>query len=357
MESNSRPLITFVVFAFNQEKFVGEAIQGAFSQTYSPLEIVLSDDGSKDNTFGVMTRLCQEYRGPHLIKLNRNAQQLGIGGHLDKVMEISRGELIVLSAGDDISLPERSETIFHAWDECGRKATSIYSDYTSISESGEVIQEGREPFNGAEPVTFEAEKVELKTFVRSVKPCVYGCAHAIVRRLYSVFGSLSGQVTYEDMALSFRSHAIGCLLHLKRPLVLYRRHGRNLSFHTLDAGAVDGRSFTILEEKQRARLHGWIRGYQRFGQDLKTLLDRKCISSDDAKDVECEIAKCRTHLELELALMDGSLAQRVRALGGLARSGGSLGQLAAAAPRCLPRVIYKRLRLMKNRLFEKGRTD
>ena len=49
-----RPLITFALFAYNQEKYIEEAVQGAFLQTYSPLEIILSDDGSTDRTFEII---------------------------------------------------------------------------------------------------------------------------------------------------------------------------------------------------------------------------------------------------------------------------------------------------------------
>ena len=40
------PLVTFALFAYNQERYVREAVEGAFAQTYQPLEIILSDDCS-----------------------------------------------------------------------------------------------------------------------------------------------------------------------------------------------------------------------------------------------------------------------------------------------------------------------
>ena len=43
-----RPLVTFALFAYNQEQYIREAVEGAFSQTYEPLEIILSDDCSSD---------------------------------------------------------------------------------------------------------------------------------------------------------------------------------------------------------------------------------------------------------------------------------------------------------------------
>ncbi|MEO5658257.1 MAG: glycosyltransferase, partial [Polaromonas sp.] len=47
------PLVTFVLFAYNQKKFIAEAVNGALSQTYSPLQIILSDDASTDGTYEV----------------------------------------------------------------------------------------------------------------------------------------------------------------------------------------------------------------------------------------------------------------------------------------------------------------
>ena len=42
--ADEKLLATFLVCAYNQEGIVHEAISGAFSQTYSPLEIIISDD-------------------------------------------------------------------------------------------------------------------------------------------------------------------------------------------------------------------------------------------------------------------------------------------------------------------------
>ena len=103
------PLITFALFAYNQEQIVHQAIEGAFSQTYSPLEIILSDDCSSDRTFEIMERMTSAYQGPHKVILNRNQKNLGIGRHYNKIMEMAHGEIKVGAAGDDISLPERTQ--------------------------------------------------------------------------------------------------------------------------------------------------------------------------------------------------------------------------------------------------------
>jgi len=108
----SRPLLTFLVAAYNQEQYIREAVEGAFRQTYSPLEIIISDDCSTDRTFAIASEMAAAYRGPHKILLNRNPTNLGISAHANRIMELTHGELVVASAGDDVSLPERTEVIY-----------------------------------------------------------------------------------------------------------------------------------------------------------------------------------------------------------------------------------------------------
>jgi len=46
----SNPLVSIVIPTFNYGPYLGEAIESALNQTYSPVEIVVMDDGSTDNT-------------------------------------------------------------------------------------------------------------------------------------------------------------------------------------------------------------------------------------------------------------------------------------------------------------------
>jgi len=56
-----QPLISFVLLAYNQEAFIREAVQSALEQTYQPLEIILSDDFSKDDTFEIIKNMAASY--------------------------------------------------------------------------------------------------------------------------------------------------------------------------------------------------------------------------------------------------------------------------------------------------------
>ena len=54
-----KPLVTFALFAYNQEKLITAAVEAAFAQTYQPLEIIISDDESSDKTYDTILSLVQ----------------------------------------------------------------------------------------------------------------------------------------------------------------------------------------------------------------------------------------------------------------------------------------------------------
>src|SRR5882724_4061797 len=157
--SAERPLLTFAIASFNQERFIREAVEGALAQTYDPLEVVLSDDCSADSTFEIMRRMAADYRGPHRIILNQNPVRRSLGGHINKIVEVSRGEMIIGAAGDDISLPGRAARTFEVWERSGRQATSIHSNFIQIDEEGRAI---RQRYNTA-AMEEGAEFLEQKT--------------------------------------------------------------------------------------------------------------------------------------------------------------------------------------------------
>lgn len=132
-----RPLVTFALFAYNQEKYIREAIEGALSQTYEPLEIILSDDCSTDATFEIMQELAENYHGAHAIVLNKMGENVGTIDHVLWAARKARGSLLIVAAGDDVSLPERTSVLVERWTHT--QATALYSGRFIIDESGRTL--------------------------------------------------------------------------------------------------------------------------------------------------------------------------------------------------------------------------
>ena len=221
------PLVTFVVLGYNQEQYIREAVDGALAQDYSPLEIILSDDCSHDGTYGIMLSMAAEYRGPHKLILNRNDKNLGIGAHVNRAMELSRGGLIVIAAGDDISARTRTTELYTEWERQGRRPTSIYSDYEIIDERGGAIKESgtRTLFIGVR----EQGLTDLRLFIADKhRASILGATHAWSRSLFQEYGPLNDDIMYEDKSICFRSLISGEFAYVPKCLVSYRMHSSNI---------------------------------------------------------------------------------------------------------------------------------
>ena len=99
--------VSLILIAYNQEQFVRQACESVLHQHGGSIEIILSDDCSIDGTYKVMQDVVSSYRGHHRVILRRNEHNLGLVGHINKVIGLCSGEFIVYAAGDDISAPER----------------------------------------------------------------------------------------------------------------------------------------------------------------------------------------------------------------------------------------------------------
>jgi glycosyltransferase involved in cell wall biosynthesis len=339
-----KPLISFVIVSYNQETLVREAVESALAQTYSPLEIIISDDASKDRTFEVIRQTVADYKGPHTIRLNRNETNLGMGRHLNRVMELCSGELVIGQAGDDVSVPERAEVTYQAWDKSGRRATSVFSSYTTIFLDGEVYDVGglRGERNDSR-LCWPLEGTLFK-FLSTSKPVVNGCAHAFSPQLFRYFGPLKSDL--EDLVLSFRTLAIGEMLYVHQPLVKYRRHENNVSFF---AGGDDTRSF---EHRERRLL--WVNkqtvaAYDTMLGDIEKLGIEGRITVAERDRLLVEARRVRCYYAVELQMMESpNIFSRVWVILRAALQGQFRCALRCSV-RILPHKLYKGLYLLRNK--------
>jgi len=215
------------LLAYKQEQYIREAVEGAFSQTYSPLEIILSDDCSPDRTFDIIQEMAAKYTGPHKVVLNRNPQNFGIGAHVNRIMELTHGELIVAAAGDDVSLPNRCELIQKRWTAASRPVAVIYSDVIQMTADGRYFEENRR----------DPQESEARTVIDGLKGYqspVIGCSECWHRELFLFFGAIAIDVMNEDDVIWFRAALLGKVLHVNELLVRHRLHGNNTGSWGMD---------------------------------------------------------------------------------------------------------------------------
>lgn len=226
-DTTERPLVTFYVITYNQAQFVREAVEGALAQTYSPTEILLSDDCSTDGTFEIIQEVVKGYSGPHKIVLNRNDRNLGLSMHVNKIMDLATGELIVAADGDDVSYPQRTERCVDAWLKNGKPA-ALATSVSCIDAAGNPSGDGAKWFAQFLPSANESRTDCLLRFSREGSPRLVSCSAAWTKELFNRFGPLAADVWYEDDVITLRAWLFDRIVFVPEAFVRYRQHDSNL---------------------------------------------------------------------------------------------------------------------------------
>ena len=254
------PLITFFIVAYNQEKYIAEAIDGAFAQDYPNMEIIISDDCSSDNTWDIIQARAAQYKGPHKVILNRNEPNMGPREHINKILyELSHGEIIVVSAGDDISLPQRTKVAMDMM--------LKHPEVVSLSFQSQLVDENLKPLDLRQPE--EGLSVGQDTIITMDDYVTYpyfifsGESRVLRRSVIDAFPPLKYPFA-EDIFWFVRGFYVGSVAYIRQPLVLYRQLTSSIMGKERANKSFDEEKFNnttarqIWEDYEYAVKHGYI---------------------------------------------------------------------------------------------------
>lgn len=98
------PLVTTVIPVYNRARLLLDSVDSVIGQTYRPIEIILIDDGSTDETPRVLAELVQ--RWPELVRVVHQPNA-GPGPARQRGLELAKGEYIQFLDSDDLLLPDK----------------------------------------------------------------------------------------------------------------------------------------------------------------------------------------------------------------------------------------------------------
>lgn len=152
------PLVSIIIPCYNAEPWIAEAIRSALSQTYSPVEVIVIDDGSTDRSLEIIKSFGDDIRwetGP-----NRGGDRARNHG-----FALSAGEYIQFLDADDYLLPgkvERQMQVFSS-----NRADVVYEDSQVLIESAN----GNQKWGSLEISGAHADILERMLNVWAPPPC------------------------------------------------------------------------------------------------------------------------------------------------------------------------------------------
>jgi glycosyltransferase involved in cell wall biosynthesis len=216
------PVVSVIIPAFNSARYLPRALDSALGQTYSPAEVIVVDDGSTDDTLGVLAPYRDRIR--YVRQANRK-----LPGARNTGIRQARGELIAFLDADDWWWPdklERQAVLFRERPQVG----VVHSGFVFYDESIDQYL----PSDHFHPVL--AHELVGNCYVRLIDGNAINVCTAVVRReCFEKVGLFNESLVWglEDYDLWFRIARYYEFAYVPQVLAAYRRHGANMSSHRL----------------------------------------------------------------------------------------------------------------------------
>lgn len=215
------PLVSIVIAAYNAQSFIAETCQSGLRQTYAPLELIVVDDGSTDATSEIVRGLAAQ--DPR-IRLIRQANQ-GVAAARNRGIEAAAGEFIAPLDADDLWDPTKIARQMEHMRAGGPDVGMVYCWWVWIDADGSVLD--RSPRWRVEGRVLE-RLVEVN-FTGSASVPLYRRSTVMAIGGYSTTLRDKGCQGCEDWDLAIRVAERQALRVVPSVLVAYRRRAFSMS--------------------------------------------------------------------------------------------------------------------------------
>jgi ubiquinone/menaquinone biosynthesis C-methylase UbiE len=242
-------MVSVVIPFFNAERFIEEAIEGVFAQTYDRWELLLVDDGSGDGS----TRIAREYaaRWPRKVRYleHEGHQNRGDGATRNLGLDHARGEFVAMLDSDDVWDPGQLEEQVRLLADCPGAGMVYGSTFYWYSWAGETAE--RKDAVVPDLATADDSVVAPPRLVARFQPASAFCpvpSFVLFRRaaLVATGGGVEGFGMGSDRTLIFKVCLRFPVLVVSRCWGKYRRHPDALTGRATPA-QFDAEQFQLLE--------------------------------------------------------------------------------------------------------------
>ncbi len=207
-----KPLVSVVLCCYNGARFLGGQIDSILNQSYQPLELIISDDGSDDGT----RSLLKQYEMNPAVKIFYRGKNAGLNQNFAFAAQQAKGELIAFSDQDDVWGKNKIELLVGAIG----TGPLVYSNSLLMDEEGR---------------SMDKKLTDLKKMYSGddsrgyiLSSCVWGHSMLVTRDLLQRCSPKFSEIQY-DIWLAFQAFLNGGIKYSDKVLTHYRQHTASAS--------------------------------------------------------------------------------------------------------------------------------
>lgn len=212
--------IDVLLATYNGEKYLKEQIDSILNQTYQNINLIISDDCSKDGTREVL----KQYENNEKIKIYYQEKNLGYIKNFEFLLKQVQNEIFMLSDQDDIWLPEKIEKTYEVLKK--QDADLVFADLEVVDENLNTIYES---FGDFMKLNRKIEKYIDSYKVNYLYNCVTGCTLMAKSKWIEKILPVPAKSKYvaHDHWIGLIIGIEGKLAYVPEKYIKYRQHGNN----------------------------------------------------------------------------------------------------------------------------------
>lgn len=242
MTSNSLPLISVLMPAYNHEKYVQSAIRSIIRQSYQNIELLVLDDGSSDSTREKIETLRSECSDRFVRVWYKTRENKGRCQTLNELLYEAKGEYIYMIASDDMAIPHAIEKLY-VFLSANPDYLVAVGDNIFIDEHGRrifwdagwnAVAKGENAVYGTFGQALQANRPDVNFFsdefgsYLSLLKGNYIPNGCLIRRQTLLdIGGYTDEAPLEDWYHNLQFAKRGKMQYIDKPLFLYRWHATN----------------------------------------------------------------------------------------------------------------------------------
>ncbi len=226
METQETPKIDILMATYNGEKYIREQIESLQNQTYSNWTLLISDDGSTDNTLAIVEEM--QKIDQRITIVARNAGFHSATKNFLSLLKASSAPYAMFCDQDDIWLKHKVERTLRAMQEEEQNQeedmpVAVFSDSCVVDECLNTINP-----SFVAMLSFDPKVVSLSQLM--VGNVVQGSTIMMNRHLIELIKKInySELFEYHDYWVAAVAKAVGTLVYIDEKILLYRQHSSNV---------------------------------------------------------------------------------------------------------------------------------
>jgi len=219
-----------ILAAYNGERFIREQILSIQAQTHDKWQLLISDDGSTDNTVSIIQEFCSN---DHRILLTRDSEHTRVGasanfGRLMHHALDTGADYVAFSDQDDVWKQDKLSSQLQVM-KCIEARTGtrapvlVYSDLEVVNQQLEQIHASFMSYQGIPT----KKNISLQTLL--VQNFVTGCTMLVNRSLLQLAVPVPDTAHMHDWWVALCAASYGVMEYMPATTVQYRQHGENIT--------------------------------------------------------------------------------------------------------------------------------